>query len=174
MTDIDALADGRIVRYQYRELLSPGMARLLAAVIGASVVLFTVMGPLGTSYALDTIPRAAFWAVHATLSSAVCYSQCVVTMYLARRRSPYEIALAVGATAPLLALPCASVTFVVYELFTGSRLGTGRFADVYRTTTALVLVVQAAVHYVLRRRIKPSPVPAAEGDVEEPCTDPAG
>ena len=173
MKDIDALAEGRIIRYQYRELLSLGMARLLGAVIVASVVLFTVLGPLGTSYALGTIPRAAFWGVCATLSSAICYSQGVVTMYLARRRSPLEIALAVWATAPLLTVPCASVTFVVYDLFVGSRLGTGRMADVYRTTAALVLVVQAAVHYVLRRRIKPSPVPAAEGDVEEPSTDPA-
>ncbi len=137
----------------YRESLTPATLLLTGAVLCGIVAMHTIVGPLGTNATLGLFRRVAYWALCGVLCTFVCYSQGIVTLYLARHRSPSETTLALAATALFLAVPCASITFVTYRLFHSAYPPQEELVGIYRACAVQLIGVFMLWNYVLRRRI---------------------
>ena len=153
----------------YREMLEPSMMGLSVAMASALVVLFTVLGPLGTQDTLGPIPRVLYWGLCGVLCVPICYSQGVVALYVVRNRPPLQVALAFAATGMFMAAPCTAITFTTYRLFhSGYPVDVG-LGEIYRVDATVLLGASGLFFYLLRQRAKRSVAGATQGTAAVPA-----
>ena len=141
------------LQYAYRELLDGWMIAVSMGIVAAMVVVFTVIGPLGIDDSLGPLQRLAFVGSCCILCWPLCHALTGAILYLMRSRPPVQIMLATTAGALFMAIPCASVTYTVYELFHSDDAAQVEPAEIYLTVSVLALACSCLIHYVACQRV---------------------
>ena len=115
----------------HRVMLEWRLIRVSLVVLAASVLTFTVLGPMGIEDRLGPFERLAF----VTLCGACCWPPChalsAAVLRVGRTLPPLRLLLACIAGALFMAVPCSAVVLVVFDVF---RPGGGvefSFSEVY-------------------------------------------
>ena len=179
-SSIDTSATGcapRPLQSVYLEMLEPRLIAVEVGIIGGLVVLFAIIGPLGTDDTLALARRFAFWASCAVICWPLCHSQNALTLYFVRSRTPSQIVVLTTAGALFMAMPCAAVVTTVYELFQPNQTSAPGLADVYAVTAMLLVSCVSLIHFVACQRVKlkaSSEAPAAgNSSLPVPAVKPA-
>jgi DNA-binding LytR/AlgR family response regulator len=151
----------------HREMLRPVMCALAGGMVVYLLVQHTLMGALGTGQVMTWAQRLGFWAAIALLQAPISYASCVLTLYLARRRRPLEIAVALLAMVLILAAPCTAFVMTIFGLVAsvpGTELSA---AAVYGTCVFNMFWATALLFHVLWIRLNPAGETAAAADTGE-------
>ena len=128
------------MRSVYKEMLSRPVILVATVMVAAVVVVFAVLGPMGTYEALTGWQRLAFGALYAAIGAPIGYSTVVVTAYFLRRQSALKMSLALTAVALFVSLPCAAVVHTVDTLaHPHYSAATGLLRAYVQTATAAVV-----------------------------------
>ena len=142
------------MQFAYLEMLEPRLIVLSLSVVLGVVLLFAMVGPLGTDDDLRAVARLAYWGSCACVCWPICHAQDTVTLYFMRIYRPRLIVLITTAGALFLAIPCAAVTYALRELFgTGNRSGP-TLGEAYLIAAPVLVAVISLVHYVACQRVK--------------------
>ena len=138
----------------YRESVTPGMVRLVIAILGVLFVLFTLHGPLDTRDSLTPLQRLAYFGLCGALQLPICYAAAVLTLYLGRNLRPRQIALALSATSLFVAAPCAAVAYTAYGLFHAGQPPDKSISSIYLVCALDLWSATALGYYVLCLRLR--------------------
>ena len=142
------------MRFAYRELITPGMVTLGAAVMGLLAALFTIWDPWDFKSSLTAIQRVAFSAFVGTSDLLISYSGGILALYLLRFRSMRQVLVGLAATAAILAVPCGAVIYTGFSLFHGRQLSLTSVLIIYAVNAMNLLWATGLVFYVLVLRLR--------------------
>ena len=151
--DIGVTEANPVMRFAYREFVTPGMLMLVLGIGSGLVILFTFIGPLGTRYTLSWNGRLAFCGVTGALCLLICYPGVALTLFLARFRTGTQVVLALAMYALIMAVPCGAIVYGVYGVFHGAPLSGGELPATYLVCAGTILGSTALAHYVLYLRV---------------------
>ena len=143
------------LRYAYREMLEWRLICVSLGVLGAGVLLLTVVGPIGIEDSLSPIRRLAFVALCSVFCWPLCHALSAAVLYLARSRQPVEILLACAAGELFMAVPCGAVVYAFYGLFLPYDGADFTLLQLYLNTAVLILACRSIIHYVACQGIEP-------------------
>ena len=165
-----------VMHHAYREMLGPSMIGMSLITGGVIVVVYTVIGPVGT----DTIwppHRLAYSGVCALLSWPICYSMSVMTVYFARFRSPLGIAPALAVVMLIAAVPCAAIAYTAQALFRSDDSAHAGPMAIYAMAATVAVPCSLLYHYIVCQRVRHAralALAASESGTHDPAqADPA-
>ena len=142
----------QMMRFAYREMLTPRMFRQVLAALGAIVALFTVIGPVGTYETLSPLRRLGYWSLCYFVAWPVFFCMAVVTLYLLRDRSPRAASLSLGGMALVAAVPATGIVLSI-EQFMRPEYPAG-FRIMYPKVVAMMLPATVLVHLIVLQRLR--------------------
>ena len=151
-----ATPDGQasVFQFAYRTLVTPGVVFLVICITCALAILFTFIGPFGTRRTLSISERAGFCALWGVLDLLVCYPAGVLTLYLGRFRTRWQMMLAITGYALVTAAPCSAIGIAVYSLFHDGRAPVGSLILNYTVCAASLMSSTALVYHVVSLRLR--------------------
>ena len=163
-------------KFAYRTLVTPGVVFLVICITCVLAILFTFIGPFGIRRTLSISERAGFCALWGVLDLLVCYPAGVLTLYLARFRTRWQMMLAITGYALVTAAPCTAIGIAVYSLFHDGRAPVGSLILTYTVCAASLMSSTALVYHVvsLRLRIASSAAAPIADAAAAPDPDSAG
>ena len=136
------------LRHAWREMLEWRLIRVSLGVLGASVLILSVVGPVGIGDALNPLQRIAFAALCCVFCWPLCHVLSAAILYVARSRPPVQILLACTAGELFMAVPCTAVVFAFYGLFQSYDGTHYSLVEIYLTSAVLIVACRSVVHYV--------------------------
>ena len=151
-----AKPDGQasVFQFAYRTLITPGVVFLVICITCVLAILFTFIGPFGIRRTLSISERAGFCALYGVLDLLVCYPAGVLTLYLARFRTRWQMMLAITGYALVTAAPCTAIGIAVYTLFHDGRAPVGSLILNYTVCAASLMSSTALVYHVVSLRLR--------------------
>ena len=147
----------------YRELLSPSLVRLGLTTTALVVVVFALIGPVGSYFTLTLPQRLAYCALCGFVGWPVGYSMSVVTLYFTRSRRPLQVAAAVAAAMLIAAVPCAAVTYTLLALFFPEYSISVGLPTLYLLVASVAVPCSFLFHYAICQRLKQAGAATATG-----------
>ena len=147
----------------YRELLSPSLVRLALTTTALVVVVFALIGPVGSYFTLTLPQRLAYCALCGFVGWPVGYSMSVVTLYFTRSRRPLQVAAAVAAAMLIAAVPCAAVTYTLLALFFPEYSISVGLPTLYLLVASVAVPCSFLFHYAICQRLKQAGAATATG-----------
>ena len=141
-------------KFAYRTLVTPGVVFLVICITCVLAILFTFIGPFGIRRTLSISERAGFCALWGVLDLLVCYPAGVLTLYLARFRTRWQMMLAITGYALVTAAPCTAIGIAVYSLFHDGRAPVGSLILTYTVCAASLMSSTALVYHVVSLRLR--------------------
>ena len=143
----------RGMQYAYMEMLSPGMIRLAFTMLGLAVALFAIFGPIGTYITLTPLERLTY-GVCAVFNWPICYAVSVVTAYLTRFRSSFQVGLMVAVASLVAAVPSAATVYTFQDLFFPQQATEVGFETLYAFVAPATVICHVLFHYALCQRLQ--------------------
>lgn len=143
-----------VMRFAYREFVTPPMLMLALGISMSMIVLYTFVGPFDTRNTLNWNGRIAYCVVIGVLCLLICYPAIVLTLFLARFRSNVQMMLALAVYSMVMAVPCGAIAYGVYGLFHGTPRPVAEFPATYLVCAANILASTALVYCVLQLRMR--------------------
>jgi hypothetical protein len=145
------------MQFAYLEMLSPGMLRIALTMVVVVMAAFTIIGPIGTYILIAPLDRLVHAVVIAFFTWPIYYSLSVMTVYLARFRSPRQVGLAVVLVMLVASLPGAAVLYTFQALFYPEYFGRIGFLTIYVMSATASVACQFLLHYILCQRVRHAP-----------------
>ena len=142
-----------VMRFAYRELVTPPILMLVLGISVSLIFLYSLVGPLYTRNTLSWNGRLAYCVVIAVLCLLICYPAMVLTLFLARFRSPVRMMFALAVYGMVMAAPCGAIAYGVHGLFHGTPRPVAELPATYLIGAANILASTALVYYVLHLRM---------------------
>ena len=156
-------AHSQMMRFAYREMLTPRMLRQVLAALGAIVAVFTVIGPVSTYETLSPLRRLGYWSLCYFVAWPMFFCMAVVTLYLMRHRSPQTASLSLAGMTLLAGIPATGVVCSIEQLMRPQYLV--RLPTLYPRVLAVMLPATILVHLIVLHQIRLSQArPAAKRD----------
>jgi len=156
----DTRAPG-VLEQAYREMLSPRMIGVALTVLVGVIAMFTVIGPVSTLETLAAHRRLAYFALCVCLSSPICYSKSVLTLYFMRSRSSRTITLALVGATLAAAVPVtgivSSIEMLLRPAYFRALVAPTPVASLlkhYLMVTAVMLSSSFLNHYIVCQRVR--------------------
>ena len=144
-------AQSQMMRFAYREMLTPRMFRQVLAALGAIVAVFTVIGPVSTYETLSPLRRLGYWSLCYFVAWPVFFCMAVVTLYLLRNRSPRTASLSLAGMTLLAGVPATGIVCSI-ELLMRPQYSVG-LPTLYPRVVAVMLPATILVHLIVLHRI---------------------
>ena len=141
------------MRHAYREMATLGMFALSTWIIILLAVFFHTVNAMNIRDTLEWPRLIGFYVLVGTTDLVICYSGCILALYLARRGSRLQVVLALAAGSAIVAVPCSLVLYAAYALFHSGRDPAVGVLTVYASGVANSLWAAAVVSYVLFLRL---------------------
>ena len=142
------------LQYAYREMFDRRLVAVSISVLVASVLTFTILGPLGIDDGFRPTQRLAFAAACGAICWPLAHALSSAILFLMRSRPPVQIVLASALGALFVSIPCSAVTYTIYGLFQPQIAADISLLDLYRKVAVLVLMCTCLIHYVACQRAK--------------------
>ncbi len=142
------------MHHAYREMLSLGMFWITLATVGVIVVIFVVIGPIGSYDSLTPLQRLTNCLLCACFSWSTCYSMHVVTLYLTRFRSSLEATAAVAVAMLVAAVPCTAVAYTVQAMFYPDYAATVTWGTLYSMVAPVALACSGLFQFAVCQRLR--------------------
>ena len=159
------------LRYAYREMLEWHLIRVSLGVLGAGVLLLTVLGPIGIEDGFGPMHRFAFVTLCSVFCWPLCHALSSAILYLARSRQPLEILLACAAGELFMAVPCGAVVYALFGLFQPHEAADFTLLELYLNTAVLILACRSIIHYVACQAVDPRRAETAGQETVAPMQD---
>ena len=144
-------AQSQMMRFAYREMLTPRMFRQVLAALGAIVAVFTIIGPVSTYETLSPLRRLGYWSLCYFVAWPVFFCMTVVTLYLLRHRSPRTASLSLGGMTLLAGVPATGVICSIEQLMRPQyQVG---LTTLYPRVVAVMLPATILVHLIVLHRL---------------------
>ena len=140
-----------MMRFAYREMLTPRMFRQVLAALGAIVAVFTVIGPVSTYETLSPLRRLGYWSLCYFVAWPVFFCMAVVTLYLLRNRSPRTASLSLAGMTLLAGVPATGIVCSIEQLMR-PQYSVG-LPSLYPRVVAVMLPATILVHLIVLHRI---------------------
>ena len=148
----------------YRQLATRGMLAFAIGVMSVIAIWFAVSDPWKLQHTLSGIERFGSLLGVAFLCLLIGYSSGFLSLYLARRRPVWEVALILAANAIVLALLGVAIAYSAYSILHGGRGPAGRLPIMFAVALLNSVVSTGLVFYVLLLHLGRSHVlPCLEG-----------
>ena len=135
------------------------MIAVILTTISGIVVVFVVVGPMGTHDALTPLERLVFGAVYAAAAWPICYSMNVVALYFLRLRALREIAAALTLLALFEAFPYGALAYTVESLVHPPP--TQGILELYLRAATIAVACNLLFLYVVYQRLSRPTAPGA-------------
>lgn len=142
------------LQYAYREMFDGRLIAVSLSVLGASVLTFGILGPLGFDDGFGPIRRLAFVASCGAICWPLAHALSSAILFLMRSRPPAQIVLASTLGALFVAGPCSAVAYTLYGLFQSQNPDHVALLDIYRSVAILVLACTCLVQYMACQRAR--------------------
>lgn len=150
-----------VMRFAYREFVTPPMLMLVVGISMGMIILYTFVGPLDTRNTLNWNGRLAYCVVIGVLCLLICFPAIVLTLFLARFQSNVRIMFALAVFSVVMAVPCGAIAYGVYGLFHGTPRPVAELPATYLICVVNILASTALVYYVLQLRMSRNQLLAA-------------
>jgi len=144
-------AQPQMMRFAYREMLTPRMFRQVLAALGAIVAVFTVIGPVSTYETLSPLRRLGYWSLCYFVAWPVFFCMAVVTLYLLRNRSPRTASASLAGMTLLAGVPATGIVCSIEQLMR-PQYSVG-LPTLYPRVVAVMLPATILVHLIVLHRI---------------------
>lgn len=170
-SDADAAGvEARRWQFAYREAFGPHTCRTVLIAITLSLATFTFVGPMGTDD-LSWMQRLAYFSASSFLCAPLCYAKYIVVLYVARFRTPCQIALAVGGGTLMASLPSTTIVYAV-ETLIREDVPSYSLPKMYLVVASLMLLASSFTHYMVSQRLKSATVASPSAAPAHECTQP--
>ena len=149
-----AIAGLRCLRHAHRAMLECRLIGVSLLVLAASVLVFTVLSPLGIEDSLVPFQRLAFLALCGVCCWPFCHALNAAVLYVGRALHPLQIILACVAVTLFMALPSSTVAVVIFELFQPRGEVRLTISEVYLNAAVAALACTGIIDYVACQRAK--------------------
>lgn len=175
-------ARGGAIRFVHLELFDLTLLRVELGLVLGVVLLFTVLGPLGTKEVAAPVVRFVYWVTCAAACWPICRAQDAMTLYYTRSWTTTMIVLATTVGSLVTAIPCAAVVTTFCGAFFGSYAAKPTFVEVYAVLALLLVGITSLLHYIACQLVEirywlratgaaPPPTPAPVAEPELDATD---
>ena len=142
----------RCPSYVYREYFRWPLIRVSLGIMAASLLVFTVLGPLGIEVRMGPVQRLSFVSFCGVLCWPVCHALTGATLYVGRSLAPMQMLFAYIAGTLFAALPCTAVVLMAFGLFQAGGDIDFTLREVYLNTAVAALACRGVVYYVACQR----------------------
>ena len=142
------------LQYAYREMFDWRLVAVSLSVLAASILTFTMLGPMGLQDQLSPLQRLVFVASCSAICWPLSHALSSAILFLMRFRPPVQIVLASALGALFVAMPCSAVAYTTYGLFQAQNAPHVSLLEVYRIVAVLVLACSCLVQYVACQRAR--------------------
>ena len=101
--------------FAYREMFSPGIVGVILGIFGALTLIYALVGPYGTRYALNLGQRMLFCVLWSMVGTLICLPTGTLVLYLMRSLSRAQIAMGLVPYVLVAPLLCAPVPFAIIK-----------------------------------------------------------
>ena len=140
--------------FAYREFLAPRTLRAVLAAVGATVAVFTVIGPVGTYETLTPLRRLGYWSLCYLVAWPVYFCMSAAALYYLRRSSPRTAALGLTGVALAASVPATGVVCAIDQLLRPAHLTA--LPLLYARVTAVMVPVTFLVNFIVLERARMS------------------
>ena len=154
------------MRNAYLAMLSPGMVRVAITAVAISIGAFAIIGPVGTYMTLTLLERLMY-CVCVVFCWPICYSVSVVTAYLTRFRSAFQMGLIVAVVSLGVAVPSAATVYAFQALFFPEHAPQIKFVTLYSFVATATVVCHVLFHYLLCQRVRLDAVSGGQATGDE-------
>ena len=144
----------RCARYVHREYFSWPLIRVSLGIMAASLLIFTVLGPLGIEDRMGPVQRLAFVSFCGVLCWPVCHALSGATLYVGQSLAPLQMLFAYLAGTLFTALPCTAVVLMAFDLFRAGGDIDFTLPEVYLNVAVAALACHGVVYYVACQHAK--------------------
>ena len=149
----------------YREFLTPRTMRAVLATLGATVAVFTIIGPVGTYETLSPLRRLGYWSLCYLVAWPVYFCMSAVAFYYLRNSSPRTAAFGLVGVALFASVPATGVLCAIDHVLRPSHLST--LPLLYARVVAVMMPVSFLVNFIVLERARSSGAPGqAAADTE--------
>jgi hypothetical protein len=141
-----------MMEFAYREFLSPRTMRTVLAALGATVAVFTVIGPVGTYETLSPLRRLGYWSLCYMIAWPVYFCMSAVALYYLRHSSPRTAALGLTGVALAASVPATGVVCSIDQLLRPAHLT--QLPLLYARVTAVMVPVTFLVNFIVLERAR--------------------
>ena len=141
------------VELAYRELLSPRTTRAVLAAIGATIAVFTVIGPVGTYETLTPLRRLGYWSLCYLIAWPVYFCMSAVALYCLRHCSARTAAFGLAGTTLLASVPATGVICSIDQLMRPEHLT--ELPVLYARVVAVMAPITLLISFIVMERSRP-------------------
>ena len=134
----------------YREFLTLRTMRTVLAALGATVAVFTLIGPVGTYETLSPLRRLGYWSLCYLVAWPVYFCMSAVALYYLRHRTPRAVALGLGGVALAASVPATGVVCSIDQLLRPTHLT--QMPLLYARVVAVMVPVTVLVNFIILER----------------------
>ena len=138
----------------YREFLTPRTMRAVLAALGATVAVFTIIGPVGTYETLSPLRRLGYWSLCYLVAWPVYFCMSAVALYYLRNSSPRTAAFGLVGVALFASVPATGVLCAIDHVLRPSQLST--LPLLYARVVAVMMPVSFLVNFIVLERARSS------------------
>ena len=150
--NLPAPGTSNIMELAYRELLTLRTMRAVLTALGATVAVFTVIGPIGTYETLSPLRRLGYWSLCYLIAWPVYFCMSAVTLYTLRHSSARVAALGLTGMALVASVPATGVVCSIDRLLRPGYL-TG-MPLLYARVVAVMVPVTVLVNFIVLERTR--------------------
>ena len=147
-------ATPRMMESAYRELLSPRTMRAVLTALGATVAVFTVIGPSGTYETLSPLRRLGYWSLCYLIAWPVYFCMSAVTLYFLRHSTARAASLGLAGMALVASIPATGVVCSIDQLLRPGHLTA--LPLLYARVVAVMVPVTILVNFIVLERSRMS------------------
>ena len=140
----------RVMELAYRELLSPRTMRTVLAALGATIAVFTVIGPVGTYETLSPLRRLGYWSLCYLIAWPLYFCMSAVTLYFLRHSSERTAAFGLAGMALAASVPATGVACSIDQLLRPGHLT--ELPLLYARVVAVMVPVTGLVNFIVLER----------------------
>ena len=146
----------RMMELAHREFLTPRTMRAVLAALGATVAVFTIIGPVGTYETLTPLRRLGYWSLCYLVAWPVYFCTSAVTLYYLRHSSPRTAALGLTGVALAASVPATGVVCSIDQLLRPAHLT--ELPLLYARVVAVMVPVTFLVNFIVLERSRTSSI----------------
>lgn len=137
----------------------------LSTVVGVTLI-YSITAPLSIEDTLPVGARLLYVGLCGLICWPLCHSLGTTILYLARRRRPHQIVVALAAGTAFMALCCSAVAYTIFGI--AGKSYAGGVADIYLSVSLAVAACSTVVYYTacLRARLRSATEAAHTGEPE--------
>ena len=129
------------------------MLRLAVTTVGLAIAAFAIFGPIGTYITLTPLERLTY-CVCAVFCWPICYAVSVITAYLTRFRSSFQVGVITAVASLGVAVPSAATVYTFQALFFPQHATEVEFVTLYLFIATATALCHVLLHYVLCQRVR--------------------